>query len=351
MMQVNVTGATWTSSWGGDSIYDIAMRVKPAGYPISDADYVKAFIHVNQALLEKQGIDPDDDCVPLPANLLLKVVYLNPGDNSLPPEVSPADAPFDEAEAMANYLNTSGYRDREKFFAMAKSEHAANIAACSMLMRQASNNLKSHASGLAAAGAVLSGQAGDYVKEGSERLAKRMEGVQSALSQYHRTGLAADKTAFLEQHKVMNEELNHYIQKVSKRLAAPSLRSMRFINSAEDMLMADSAVPGGMPLMDTWGVKELFKVVKTAKFVGKGFVVLEIAVDGYEVYDSYRDGGEWVKELVEDTVGFFAGYGFGWAAMVFCSPIGWVVVVPIALATVGVDMSMQDLMKTILKDK
>ena len=93
--------------------------------------------------------------------------------------------------------------------------------------------------------------------------------------------------------------------------------------------------------------QNLINVLKYSKYIGRGFILLDIISHATPVIEAARrHDGSWPRELAIQLSGFAIGFAIGVAAVILLSPVGWVTAaVGAAVLSMGGDQGMQWLTK------
>ncbi|MDX2504406.1 MAG: hypothetical protein QNL62_08015, partial [Gammaproteobacteria bacterium] len=101
----------------------------------------------------------------------------------------------------------------------------------------------------------------------------------------------------------------------------------------------------------------LVKFTKHAKFLGNGLALIELSSGMGNVYNSYKAGGDWERDLFIESSSFVLTVGAGTAAvnvgislLIFATPFGWAGLIVGGAAIAGVAAGASMVSNNVVKD-
>ncbi len=145
--------------------------------------------------------------------------------------------------------------------------------------------------------------------------------------------------------KSSNRSLNKYVQKAMQR-QVPNKRAV--IDSRK--LVSAARNDEAFRLTNVEEVKSAMKYAGRARWLSRGCVALDVVLDGPAVYNTYEEGGDWQAEALDDaaTIGgaYLVGEAAAGAAFMLIAPVGWVVILVGAGASIGATYLIKKLFET-----
>ena len=162
-----------------------------------------------------------------------------------------------------------------------------------------------------------------------------IQNYQDALMQYRQTLKANPATKAVAKQKVMTafqtmqtgfkQELNVVNAGVKSRKGTPLTSVTRGVNIARS-----SRNVAKLDVSTRVQAHNLVKFTQHAKFLGNGLALIELSSGMGNVYNSYKAGGDWERDLFIESSSFALSAGAGMLAanvglslLVFATPFGW----------------------------
>ena len=148
-------------------------------------------------------------------------------------------------------------------------------------------------------------------------------------------------SAFEKMQKYFRHELNTVTAAVKARRGTPLTSSERALNIARS-----SRNVVKLNIANQIQANNLVKFTKHAKFMGNGLAVIDFASRAGNVHNTYKEGGNWERDLFIESSSFAASAAAGVLAvkagtaalgfLVMATPIGWVGLIVGGVAVAGV---------------
>lgn len=146
-------------------------------------------------------------------------------------------------------------------------------------------------------------------------------------------------------HKRLNTE---FADEIQKRLAKSRARKNNiWINSDRGINLARSS-RSNKPIQISTAreLRQLNRFAGVAKFAGRGLILLDMHSRATKVHSTYKSGGNWDKQAIQETVGFSFGtaagaaasntvYGIATGIALAFTPAGWALVIGVGAAAIA----------------
>ncbi len=158
----------------------------------------------------------------------------------------------------------------------------------------------------------------------------------------------AAKQAFIEAHRKVKRLFEEYLKRYGETYTT-GMKKLAFVNNRERWLKQSRTDAASAQIIDTEAYKSVVRTMKVARYAGTSFIALDVGLGAAEVYQIYREGGDWFKELVEETgglIGSIAGGSFALYVaryLLMLTPEGWMIVI---IGTTGA-LVFQEILKII----
>ncbi len=290
------------------SLNEIAKRFSPSKKPEDMAEYLKTLRTMNRFNQQWNPAFSHYSSFPMQAHSCL---YLP----------TPADIKeYQQRSKFANVLMQKWLISKEEWLASIRSlNHASfsvrqtinnfvehydleTVGKIALLVQKINKNRTEVATG--AVGLALTGaeQIADHVTKSAEKITNLMAKAESKLIAYRDAPLGLKTLAkedYIESHKELKAEFAHYL----KQKIGVAGKQLEFVNSREKWLLRLKTGVPNSGVIDTTAFKALTKVARSAIMINRGTTILHLGLSGKEVFDTYKDHGNWQKKLIEEMGG------------------------------------------------
>ncbi len=234
-----------------------------------------------------------------------------------------------------HYHNRQTVTTRQRVITAVKNYPPMTLSAVSKLT-EALHDFSEHKEALLGVGSgllTLGEQYQDFVKDNAKEMRVAMLETQNKLDIYHKAAYGekmAAKQAFIEAHRKVKHLFEEYLKRYGETYTT-GMRKLAFVNNRERWLKQSRTDAASAQIIDTDAYKSVVRTMKVARYAGAGFIVLDVGLGAAEVYQTYREGGDWFKELVEE-IGGLGGSLLGGAgavaltALLLFTPEGWMII-------------------------
>ncbi len=178
--------------------------------------------------------------------------------------------------------------------------------------------------------------------------------TQNKLDFYRKTAYGektAAKQAFMEAHRKVKRLFEKYLKRYGEAYTT-GMKKLAFVNNRERRLKQSRTDAASAQIIDTEAYKSVVRTMRVARYAGASFIVLDMGLGAAEVYQTYREDGDWFKELMEEAAGLGGSLTGGGLALfvarsiLMLTPEGWMIVV---IGTAGA-LVLQEVLKIIAEE-
>jgi len=258
----------------------------------------------------------------------------------------PANSPLLRPHHPYLIANNPTIYERQLLTVLGTGEHTRNLTNISLaygpehtvslahLMHDVKEQMERHEFAMGATGTTM-----DAYKMRSEKFVEAVTEYQKALLNYRNVYKTNPTSRMLAKQRVsraFNElqgkfkfELNKMTQKIRARRGIPLTNEERGLNIARSSRNITK-----LELANQVEASRVLKLAKATKIVGNGLAVVDFGMRASNVYDSYKEGKNWERDLFIESSSFavsattgtivlesgMAALGF----LVVATPIGWI---------------------------
>ena len=230
-----------------------------------------------------------------------------------------------------------------------------NTVGLAHLMHEAKEQIEKHEFVMGATGTTM-----DAYKLRSEKFVEAVTEYQKALLNYRNVYKTSPTSKMLAKQRVTRAfselqgkfkfELNMMTQKIRARRGIPLTNEERALNIARSSRNVTK-----LELANQVEASSVIKLAKTTRIIGNGLAVVDFGMRASNVYDSYKEGKNWERDLFIESSSFASSAYLGGVVLdagmtalgflVMATPIGWIgliiggVVVIGAAAYTGYEMN------------
>lgn len=319
----------------GESLRDVARKFSPMSSPQGVAEYLKILVEINvyhQEWNPNMTQSPDFPIRPGTSICLPTVTDLkNAGDKFW----KPVHLRREPSLSALRSPNKEGFDTRNNVATIVREHHLPTVGAVSLWTEAMQNLANSNvALGIAGGALTLGEQTADYIKDSLKDTREAMLETQEKLKAYLKAPYGekiAAKQAYYASHRQVKQKFEDYI-KISSEKRAGQLRKLEFVSNRETWLNRVKSGVANSNVTDTEAFQSIVRVSRGATIIGRGCIALQVAMDGTEVYNTYREGGDWFEEMTGDLAGLELGIILGSvfagvAVALLLTPPGWVIII------------------------
>ncbi len=241
-----------------------------------------------------------------------------------------------------HYHNRQTVTTRQRAITAVKHYPTTTLSAISRLT-EAFHSLSDHKEALLGMGGGLltvGEQYQDFVKDSAKEMRVAMLETQNKLDFYRKAAYGektAAKQAFIEAHRKVKRLFEEYLKRYGETYTT-GMKKLAFVNNRERWLKQSRTDAASAQIIDTEAYKSVVRTMKVARYAGTSFIALDVGLGAAEVYQTYREGGDWFEELLEDMAGLIGSLAGGSGAVflveriLMLTPEGWVIIL---IGTVG----------------
>lgn len=209
-----------------------------------------------------------------------------------------------------------------------------NTVGLAHLMHDVKGRMEKHEFAMGTTGTAM-----DAYKLRSEKFVEAVTEYQKALLNYRNVYKTNPTSKMLAKQRVtraFNElqgkfkyELNTMTQKIRARKGIPLTNEQRGLNIARS-----SRNVAKLELANQVEASRVIKLAKTTRIIGNGLAVVDFGMRASNVYDSYKEGKNWERDLFIESSSFAASAYTGGIVLdagmtalgflVMATPIGWI---------------------------